>query len=264
MLFGTRKLHHTYLPHDAVWDQQITLNVPTPWCCLGSADYITRTYPMMLFGTSRLHHTYHPHDAVWDQQITSHVPTPWCCLGSADYITRTYPIMLFGASECPHTYLPRNTVRHQQMKSHCAYMRVNAHKLIWYRQWRFDIVTEKTRQTAGLGRKYDHGNLWRRWKWNAVVNISYRCDSYRFTTEQASSYTRLILTDQNCSPSSPLSKKSNQSVSQSVSQSITVFSVHRNVTSETFSLNSCTELNVEKLAVFVVFLPKGAHWTWPS
>ena len=33
--------------------------------------------------------------------------------------------------------------------------------------------------------------------------------------------------------------------------------------SETFSLNSCTELNAEKLAVFLVFLTKGAHWTNP-
>ena len=70
MLFGASRPHHTYSPHDTVWDQQISSYLRTPWCCLGSADYITRTYPMMLFGACKCPHTYLPRDAVRHQQKT--------------------------------------------------------------------------------------------------------------------------------------------------------------------------------------------------
>ena len=220
MLFGTSGLQHMYLPHDAVWDQQITTHVPTPWCslgpakqitsyvpapwcCLGPADYITRTHPMMLFGTSRLHHTYLLHDAVWDQQFTSHVPSPWCCSVSANALTRTYPVILFGINRW--SLIARQDI--------CESTPTN-----WYDTGNggFILCTENS-TNGGIRRKIR--------SWQSIAKMEVKCCWESFVPlwqlsalEQASFYTRLILTDQNCSPSSPLQKKqaSNQSVNRSI------------------------------------------------
>ena len=203
MLFGTSRLHHTHPPHDVVWDQQITSYVPAPWCSLGPTDYITRTHPMMLFGTSRLHHTYLLHDAVWDQQITSHVPSPWCCSVSANALTRTYPVILFGINRW-------SPIARQDI---CESTPTN-----WYDTGNggFILCTENS-TNGGIRRKIR--------SWQSIAKMEVKCCWESFVPlwqlsalEQASFYTRLILTDQNCSPSSPLQKKqaSNQSVNRSI------------------------------------------------